>query len=131
MNGVDDPKVYVLTHDIKRAILDSGAQSGHVNILSTQGAVGVTLMDAHKELHNNYMNSLVELFAEAQESSKPKRSGAGSDRFHMMAQAVGLSLTVPFEGGRIISNPAHEIFAFDFEPKAGRREFIITIVGES
>ncbi|MBU0506399.1 MAG: YjbQ family protein [bacterium] len=130
LNSRGGPTVLTLTHDAKRCLADSKAKSGLLHIISSYGTIGVKLMENDAKLHQAYLDSVQKMFAQSDESKTSRRSGTGANKFHLMAAQCGLEITVPFEAGRLNSSPFHEILAFDFEPKAGRREFVITIVGE-
>lgn len=131
LNGKDLAQTAVLTHDVKRALLESGAKSGHINIVSTSSSVGVSLMDSKSGASEALLRSLVEQFSKQDQDDEITSDDVDPLVCQGLAALVGLSLTVPFEAGRMSCHPNHDIFAFDFEPKAGRREFVITIIGDS
>ena len=130
LNARGGPSVLTLTHDAKRCIADANAKAGFIHIISTCGTTGVKLMENDTKLHQEYLDSVQKMFAENDGSQVARRSGTGANKFQLMAAQCGLEITVPFEAGRLNSSPFQEILAFDFEPKSGRREFIMTIVGE-
>lgn len=95
--------VLVLTHDVKRCLRDSGAIKGMVTILSTDTAVGVTLKETVK---------------------------AGTP-LQPEAPLSGLSLTLAFDQGKLLMSPYHDIVGLDQITIPGRREFIVTVMGEA
>lgn len=120
-----------LSHDVKRAIADSKAGSGLAHVLSTQGTTGLMILENDPTLHKAAFDNMVRLFPDEPAGAKPvsRRSFTGANCFHLRASAAGLSVIVPFESGRLLMSPFHEIVVFDFEPKSGRREFIISVLG--
>ncbi len=130
LNAQADPSVLILTHDVKRCLVDSKAKSGHIQITSSHGTTGVMLIENDPGLQKEYIDYIQKTFEEAPSTPVKRRSSTGPNKHHHMAALCGLTLTIPFENGRLLSSPFHEIIALDFEPKPGRREFVMTVVGE-
>ncbi|EKD51974.1 MAG: hypothetical protein ACD_62C00148G0005 [uncultured bacterium] len=130
LNAPEGSAVLVLTHDVKRALSDSKASKGHVHITSTSGTTGIKLIENDSHLQKGYLTRIEKTFLDQPDNIVTRRSGTGPDKYHHMAVSCGLTLTLPFENGRLLSSPFHEVVALDFEPKAGRREFIITIAAD-
>ena len=120
----------LLTHDVKRCINDSKAKSGQVTIISTSGTTAVCLLENDATLQNEYLKHLCAQFDASSLESPARRSHTGANKFHLMAAAAGINLTLAFDGGKLLSSPFHEVVVLDFEPKSGRREFVISVVGE-
>lgn len=123
-------QILILTHDVKRCLVESKLQAGHINIVSTQATTAISLMENDPVLQGKYLKYLQKQFEADDHNKVARRSGAGLDRYHLMAAQVGLSITISIDQGRLLISPFHEIVAFDFEPQSGRREFIMTAVGE-
>jgi thiamine phosphate synthase YjbQ (UPF0047 family) len=130
INATGGAKAYVLTHDVKRALSDAKAAAGLVNVLSTQGTTSILLLENDESVRAAYLDFAKKTFEHLPENKISRKTMTGADRYHLMATLSGLSLTVPFQAGRLLIHPQHEILAMDFEPKAGRREFIITVLPE-
>lgn len=125
-NAKGKPEFYLLSHDIKRVLSETKSGSGLVTIVSAQGTTGLGIYENDPELLSQLMEYVTGEFASFSETKKPRRSGTGPDKFHLMASYFGGSITIPFEQGRLLTSFQQEVFAFDFDPKPGRREFIIT-----
>lgn len=130
LNSRGDHAPLIITHDVKRCLADSKILNGHVGILSTQGTVAVSLIENDLKIQKAFIELIQKQFEGASEDKVARRSGTGASLYHLMAQKVGLSVTLPMGGGRLLSSPFHDVVAFDFEPKSGRREFVITVVGD-
>lgn len=89
------------------------------------------ILENDPTLHKAAFDNIVRQFPDEPATAKPvaRRSFTGANCFHLRASQVGLSVLVPFETGKLLMSPFHEIVVFDFEPKAGRREFIISVLG--
>jgi thiamine phosphate synthase YjbQ (UPF0047 family) len=131
LNASGQGQVLNLTHDVKRGLADAKIASGLVNILSMQATTSVLLIESDENLQKGLFEHTKALFPDAKGASPARRSGTGADRYHFMAASLGLSVTLPFTGGRLSGSSFQDIVAFDFEPKAGRREFVITIIGDA
>ena len=130
LNAKGGPAIFNITHDVKRALADSKAKKGLVMILSTQGTAGVKLIENDPALQKEMLDEVFKQFEKTGAEDPKRKSLTGANCFHKMAASVGLSLTVAFDGGRLLTSAFHDIVGFDFEPKPGRREFVITILGE-
>lgn len=130
LNAKGAGQILSLNHDVKRALTDSKLKQGLVSILSTQATTAVTLIEADAELQKMYVEHIQKQIDETvSKNILPKRSHTGANGFHLRAALVGLSLTASFDQGRLLVSPFHDIIAIDFEPKPGRREFIISVLG--
>lgn len=129
INALGGPSVLNLTHDVKRCIADSKMTGGQINVISTGGSTGVVILEQDEKLCQEYLKYVETLFDGSSKDGVSRRSRTGANCFHHRAAFVGLSLTVSFEQGRLLTSPFHEIYALDFEPAAGRREFVMTVVG--
>lgn len=132
LNATGSGQVLNLTHDVKRVLADSQLKSGLVNIVSMLGTTAIRLMENDPQLQKGYFELVQGTFkAQIDKKAAPRRSGSGAGAYHYMAAMIGLSLTLPFAEGRLSASPFHDIVAFDFEPKSGRREFVITVLGDA
>lgn len=130
MNARGGPAVLILSHDVKRCLSDSQAKGGYIHIMSSQGTTAVTLMENDAELQKEYLSYIEKQFEASSRDKVARKSRTGPNCYHHMASLIGLGLTVGIDGGRLLTSPFHDVLAFDFEPTPGRREFVITIVGE-
>ncbi|MBF0104771.1 MAG: YjbQ family protein [Deltaproteobacteria bacterium] len=131
LNAKGSPAVLNLTHDVKRCLGDSKIKSGLVHIISTQGTTAVMTMENDPELQKEYLHHIQAQFESADKTKLSRRSHTGANCFHHMAATVGLSLTLAFDQGRLLTSPFHDIIALDFDPSPGRREFVISVMGDA
>jgi thiamine phosphate synthase YjbQ (UPF0047 family) len=117
-----------LTQDLKRAIAESKSSQGLINVVSTQATTSLILLENDDNIKKELLEQLKGLFWEIPEKKVVRRSASGADKYHLMAAQTGLTLTLPFAEGRLLTNPQHEVFALDFEPRAGRREFVVAVL---
>lgn len=91
----------------------------------------MTLMENDSKIITPLMARTAEQFSADLKLGKARdarRSGLSEAPFHCMAARFGLTLTIPFENGKLLSSVHQDILALDFEPKAGRREFVLSVL---
>ncbi len=130
LNAKGGGSILVLTHDVKRALTDSTIKKGLISIVSMGATTGVALMENDAAVWQERLKLLQKQFADVPNDKVARRSGLGGAQSQLMAAAVGLNVTLSFNDVRLIVSPFHEIVALDFEPKPGRREFVISIQGD-
>lgn len=131
LNSKGGPAVLGLTHDVKRAITDAKVKKGHIQVLSMQGTSGLVLIENDPGLQKELLDDLSKQFEKPGALDPKRKSHTGANCFHKMAASAGLTLSLTFDNGQLLTSPFHEIVVLDFEPKPGRREFLITILGEN
>lgn len=130
VNASGRPKAYLITHDIKRAIQESKLSQGFINVLSTQGTTAVLLLENHDTILMELVAQWQKRFLDLPEGSKDSELRSGASKFYLMAAEGGGSVTLPFAMGRLLVSPKQEVFAVDFGNVAGRRELVISVLGE-
>ena len=131
LNASGKVGIYTLMHDVKRSLADSKIPAGLVTILSSQATTSVILLENEDDIKQALITHVQAQFdsaVTAKPSTTPRRSGSGPAAAHTMAALTGLTLTLPFVNGRLLTHLQHEVFALDYEPKSGRREFVITVM---
>jgi secondary thiamine-phosphate synthase enzyme len=123
--------ILVISHDVKRAVRESGIQSGAVHIIVPGATAGVTLLENDPKIYEGLKN-WVETQVPASGGSRPtRRSGSGRDDAHLRAALIGPTLTLPLQDGKLMVGPWQEVVLFDFDDsKIGRREFTVQVMGE-
>ena len=119
-------KSYVLTHDVKKNLQIFEGKTGHILITSLQATTAVLLAENDPEILTPYLQYTFSQFQNSPKVTKPRRSGLSGPAYHLMAALTGLTLAVPFENGKLLTSPHQEVMALDYEPKPGRREFLLS-----
>jgi secondary thiamine-phosphate synthase enzyme len=131
VNTTGKTDVLNITHDVKRALRESGIANGSVTILIPGATAGVALLEGDPKIQAAYRD-WVETQVPASEGIRPnRRSGTGKDSAHLRAAIVGLNMVLPVQGGKLMIGPWQEVTLLDFEDKAGRREITIQVAGDS
>lgn len=121
--------IHNLTHDVKRALRDSGAQDGLMTIFIPGGTAGVTILENDSQLKENLKDLIEEFVPDGENESQVKRrSGSGSNKAHLRAQILNTSLTIPIEQGNLLMSPWQEVIVYDFDDQSSRREVLIHVM---
>ncbi|HEX5034691.1 MAG TPA: YjbQ family protein, partial [bacterium] len=87
--------VLLITHDVKRAVRESGIQSGVITILIPGGTAGVALLENDPKIHED-MKKWVETQVPAETGPRPnRRSGSGRNDAHIRSALIGVNLVLP------------------------------------
>ncbi len=123
--------VLLITHDVKRAVRESGVPSGLVTILIPGATAGVTILENDPKIHEE-MKKWVETQIPAESGARPnRRSGSGRNDAHLRAALIGLSVSIPLQDGKLMLGAWQEVVLFDFDDnKVCRREITIQVMGE-
>ncbi|MDL1872168.1 YjbQ family protein [Deltaproteobacteria bacterium PRO3] len=123
--------VLLITHDVKRAVRESGVPSGLVTVLIPGATAGVAILENDPKIHEE-LKKWVETQIPAETGPRPnRRSGSGRNDAHLRAALIGLSLSIPLQDGKLMLGAWQEVVLFDFDDnKVGRREITIQVMGE-
>lgn len=128
LNSSAKTDIHLLTHELKRAVQESGTPDGLAVILVTGGTAGVALLEEGQEIHEAYRD-LIEAQVPVGEGNRPtRRSGSGAMHAQLRAALVGAQVSVPVQGGRPMLGNWQEVVLFDFDDKIGRREISIQVI---
>ena len=132
VNTTQKTDVLVITHDVKRAVRESGVPTGTVNILVPGATAGVTLLENDPKIYEE-LKSWVEGQIPATGGVRPsRRSGSGRNDAHLRAALIGVTLAIPLQDGKLMMGPWQEVVLFDFDDsKVGRREVTIQVHGDA
>ncbi|HKY64224.1 MAG TPA: secondary thiamine-phosphate synthase enzyme YjbQ [bacterium] len=123
--------VLLITHDVKRAVRESGIQSGVITILIPGGTAGVALLENDPKIHED-LKKWIETQVPAETGPRPnRRSGSGRNDAHIRSALIGVSLVLPLMDGKLMIGAWQEVVLYDFDDsKVARREITIQIMGE-
>lgn len=124
--------VLLVTHDVKRAVRESGIMSGLVTVLVPGSTAGITLLENDPKIHEE-LKVLIETQVPAQTGPRPsRRSGSGRNDAHLRAALIGSSVSIPLMDGKLMMGAWQEVVLYDFDDnKVARREITIQILGEA
>ena len=118
-----------ITDDVRKAVDESGAKSGIVNVFVAGSTASISTME--------YEPNLVEDIREAMEKIAPEKKGYRhhetwgdhNGHSHVRSALMGPNITVPFENGKLLLGTWQQIVLLDFDVPARERKITITVMG--
>ncbi len=127
-SGIDS---ILITHDVKRAASEANVTLGIVQVFVPHANSALALIENEASVIEAY-KKWIEVQVPVIDEKRPERkSGSGRNHAHLQAQLLKQSISIPFADSKLQLGPWQEVFLFDFDDKAGRREYFILVSGES
>lgn len=130
VNVSEKVDVLLVTHDVKRAVGESGIASGLVTVLVPGATAGVIILEHDPKIFEDYKQWVEKQIPVPAEIRPSRRSGSGRNAAHVRAALVGLQISIPLDAGKLQLGPWQEVVLYDFDDKIGRRELTIQIMGD-
>jgi secondary thiamine-phosphate synthase enzyme len=118
-----------LTSQIAEGIAKSGLKEGFVNIFVSGSTGAVTTIEYEDGLLRDFPAMLERLAPRDENYEHEKRWHDGNGHSHVRASLVGPSLTVPFQGSRLLLGSWQQIVFLELDTRSRRRELVLQIVG--
>jgi secondary thiamine-phosphate synthase enzyme len=116
---------YNITPQVREAITKSGVTDGIAVVCYPHTTAGVTINEnADPDVVQDLLIGLAKAFPDRPEF----RHGEGNSAAHLKASAMGSSVTVIIDGGKLILGTWQGIFFTEFDPPR-KRKFYIKIIG--
>jgi len=119
-----------ITEKVAGVIRKSKAMNGSALIFVPGSTASVTTMEHEPNLSKDIRNALEKIAPYGQNYEHHKTWGDDNGPAHVRASMLGPSLTVPFEGGRLLLGTWQQIVLMDFDTRPRSREVIVQITGE-
>jgi secondary thiamine-phosphate synthase enzyme len=123
--------IHDITPSLRQLLEDSGMKEGHLIVFNPGSTGGLTTIE--------YEPGLLQDFPEMLEKIAPmdvnyKHDQTWHDRngyAHLRSSLIGPSITIPFEGGRLVLGTWQQVIFLDFDNKSRQRNLHVQIVGEN
>jgi len=119
-----------ITENIAEKIRTSKIGSGTVTIFVAGSTAGITTLEYESGLVQDFKAMWERLVSEKLPYDHNERWGDGNGYAHVRAALLGCSLTVPFDGWKLLLGTWQQIVLVDFDNRARQREIILQLVGE-
>jgi secondary thiamine-phosphate synthase enzyme len=114
-----------ITSSVREAVTKSGVADGLVVIYCPHTTAGITINEnADPDVVTDILLGLEKAFPNRREF----RHSEGNSAAHLKASAVGSSVTVVIDGGRLLLGTWQGIHFCEFDPPRGRK-FFVKIIG--
>ena len=117
---------YDVTGQVREAVVDSGVKDGVVVVFCPHTTAGITINEnADPDVVRDLLVGLEKPFPDRAEF----RHGEGNSAAHLKASAVGSSVTVIVDKGRLVLGTWQGIYFCEFDPPRYRKFFVKVVAG--
>jgi secondary thiamine-phosphate synthase enzyme len=117
---------YDVTPQVRQAVAKSGIVSGIAVVYCPHTTAGITINEnADPDVVHDLLLGLGKAFPERSEF----RHGEGNSTAHLKASAIGSSVTVIIENGKLLLGTWQSVFFCEFDPPRSRKFFVKVIGG--
>ena len=120
-----------VTEDVAAVLESSGLKRGLVTVFVPGATAGVTTIEFESGLVADLERAFEHLAPSGIPYAHNERWGDGNGHSHVRAALLGPSLSVPFQGGRMILGTWQQIVVVDFDNHPRRRRIVVQVIGES
>ena len=122
--------IHDISTDLKKYLAESGLSDGHL-IVFVPGATGaITTIEYEPGLIQDFPEMLEKIAPMGVSYHHDQTWHDGNGYAHLRASLIGPSLTVPFEGGKLILGTWQQVIFLDFDNRPRQRELHVQIYGE-
>jgi secondary thiamine-phosphate synthase enzyme len=116
---------YDITPQVREAVAGSGVADGIAVVYCPHTTAGITINEnADPDVVHDLLLGLDAAFPDR----AGFRHGEGNSAAHLKATAVGSSVTVPVEGGRLMLGTWQGVYFCEFDPPRNRK-FHVKVIG--
>ena len=123
--------IHDITPSLKNLLEDSGMKEGHLIVFVTGSTGGLTTIEYEPGLIQDFPEMLEKLAPMNISYNHDKTWHDGNGYAHLRASLIGPSITVPFEGGRMVLGTWQQVIFLDFDNKPRQRQLHVQIIGEN
>ena len=117
---------YNITTQVREAVAKSGVTDGIAIVFCPHTTAGITINEnADSDVVHDLLIGLNKAFPDRAEF----RHGEGNSAAHLKASAIGSSVTVMIDGGKLVLGTWQGIYFFEFDPPRNRKFYIKVISG--
>ena len=112
---------YNITAQVREAVMKSGIASGHAIVFCPHTTAGITINEnADPDVVRDMLLGLREDYPD-----RPQfRHAEGNSAAHLKASAVGSSVTVIIEGGKLVLGTWQGVYFCEFDPPRQRKFYV-------
>jgi secondary thiamine-phosphate synthase enzyme len=119
-----------ISPEISAAVVESGVESGLVNIFVTGSTAAVTTIEFEDGVLKDFVRSASVVAPDDARYDHDSRWGDGHGRSHVKSSFIGPSLTVPVADGKLLCGTWQQIVLVEFDVRARRdRTLVVTVNG--
>jgi secondary thiamine-phosphate synthase enzyme len=119
-----------ITGKVQQAIEESGLDNGVATIFVPGSTAAVTTIEYEPGLSKDFPDMLERLAPKSVPYEHQKAWHDDNGHSHVKASLVGPSLSVPYEGGRLMLGTWQQVVFVELDVRPRRREVVVQLIGE-
>jgi secondary thiamine-phosphate synthase enzyme len=123
--------IHDITPAIRQLLEESAMKEGHMIIFVPGSTGGLTTIEYEPGLLKDLPDMLEKIAPMDVNYHHDQTWHDGNGYAHLRSSLIGPSITVPFEGGRLVLGTWQQVIFLDFDNKPRQRQLHVQIVGES
>ena len=112
---------YNITAQVREAVAKSGIASGHAIVFCPHTTAGITI---NENADSDVVRDMLLGLREAYPDRPQFRHAEGNSAAHLKASAVGSSVTVIIEGGKLVLGTWQGVYFCEFDPPRQRKFYV-------
>ena len=125
-----NPALIDITEKIAEILRESGLRKGQVTVFVPGSTAAVTTFEFESGMIKDMRDLYEKLVPSNRHYAHDDTWGDANGFSHLRAALQGSSLTVPFDGGKLMLGTWQQIVFADFDNRPREREVIVQLIGE-
>jgi secondary thiamine-phosphate synthase enzyme len=122
--------IHDITPSLKQLLSESELKEGHLIVFVTGSTGGLTTIEYEPGLIQDFPEMLEKIAPMEKNYKHDQTWHDGNGYAHLRASLIGPSITIPFEGGKMVLGTWQQVILLDFDNKPRQRQLHVQIVGE-
>lgn len=123
--------IHDITSAVRETVDETGFGEGQVTVFSVGSTSGISTLEFEPGLVKHDIAAMFERLAPYDEAWRHNLTwGDDNGSSHLRSFLTGTSLTVPFEGGRLILGTWQQIVLVDYDTRPRKRRFVVQVLGK-
>jgi secondary thiamine-phosphate synthase enzyme len=118
-----------ITAAVAQIVVDSGIESGVVNVSGVGSTLGITTLEFEPGCVADLRRALDRIAPANSDYAHNERWGDDNGYAHLRSALVGTARSFPVTGGRVAIGTWQQIVLCDFDDRPRERQVIVTVVG--
>jgi len=119
-----------LTAEVARLLEGTGLKTGSVTVFVVGSTAAITTFEYEPGLVHDMRELYEKLVPRKKRYAHDETWGDANGFSHLRAALQGPSLTVPFEGGRLMLGTWQQVVLAEFDNRPRRRRVVVQVMGE-
>jgi secondary thiamine-phosphate synthase enzyme len=130
VNTKGNPDLLNITDDISRILKSSKLDKGSMTVFVAGSTAAITTFEYEPGLTKDVRELYERLIPSDKHYHHDDSWGDANGFSHLRASLASPSLTVPFEGGKLLLGTWQQVVLADFDNRPRSREIIVQLIGE-